>query len=344
VFTSEVYDPNSSDDFMSYGSSRWVSPFTFMGIRATMTDRFRDPLAAAGRSFQAAEDGPQETLFLAFRVERDGRVEVRPSFHLPSRPRPADRAPVADVGCELLDAGGAVLHFQRCRLRGSHVDPDGPHVDFREALPWFDEVAEIRFLRNREVLHVHPVEDSAPAVELAATELRYSEKPVKLSWTGRHPDRDLTYLVRYSCDDGQTWRVVAANLSQAECRLRQHLLPGGKRCLVQVVASSGIRTSVTQSKPFATPVTPRRATILSADVTAAGPVVLRGGAFSPDFGLGSPGDVTWSSNVDGLLGHGLVLVADLLVTEGVHAITLTAPDGMGGLATATTPVTVTARD
>jgi len=48
--------------------------------------------------------------------------------------------------------------------------------------------------------------------------------------------------------------------------------------------------------------------------------------------------------VDGLLGHGLVLVADRLVTEGLHAITITAPDGMGGLATATAPITVTARD
>jgi hypothetical protein len=344
VYTSEVYDPNSSTDFMSTPDAiRWVSPHTWSGIRDAM-ERFADPLGAAGRSFQAAEDGPREMLFLAFRVERDGHVEVRPSFHLPSRPRRADRNPVADVACELLDAGGAVLHFQRCRLRGAHVDPDGPHIDFREALPWFDEVAAIRFLRNREVLHVHPVEESAPELELPAAELRYSEKPVKLSWAGRHPDRDLTYLVRYSCDDGQTWRVVAANLSQAECRLRQRMLPGGKRCLVQVVASSGIRTSVTQSKPFAAPQTPRQATILSADVTAAGRVLLRGGAFSPDFGLGSPDDVTWSSNVDGLLGHGLVLVADRLVTEGVHAITLTVPDGMGGLATATTPVTVTARD
>jgi hypothetical protein len=92
---------------------------------------------------------------------------------------------VADVACELLDARGAVLHFRRCRLRGAHVDPDGPHVDFREALPWFDEIAAIRFLRNREVLHVHQVEESAPTVELPAAELRYSDKPVTLSWAGR---------------------------------------------------------------------------------------------------------------------------------------------------------------
>ncbi len=314
-----------------------------MGIRGAMTDRFRERLVS-GRSLQDVENELRETLFLAFRVGRDGRVEMRPSFHLPSRLRSSDRALLADVACELLDADGAVLHFQRCRLRGSHADPDGPHIDFREAMPWFNQVAQIRFSRNREVLHAHVVEESAPIVELLAPEMEYSAEPTTLSWVGRHPDRDLTYMVRYSRDDGQTWRVVAANLSQAQCRLRQDLLPGGKRCLVQVVASSGIRTSVIQSKPFEAPVTPRQATILSADVTAAGRVVLRGGAFSPDFGLGSPDDVTWTSNVDGLLGRGLVLVADRLVTPGLHAITLTAPDGEGGLATTTTAVKITASD
>jgi hypothetical protein len=110
---------------------------------------------------------------------------------------------------------------------------------------------------------------------------------------------------------------------------------------VQVVASSGIRTTVAESKPFAVPLTPRKATILSAEASASGQVVLRGGAFSPDFGLGAPEDVTWSSNVDGLLGYGFMLVADRLTTEGLHVITLAAPDGLGDLATASTSVTVT---
>jgi hypothetical protein len=337
VVTSEVYDPTYVADFMSYDWDRWVSPFTYMGIRDTMFNRFRDRTAA--RSFQLTDDVRQETLFLSFRVQRDGTVQVRPGFHLPARPQPIDRSPLADVSCELLDADGEVLMFHRCRLRGSHLDPNGPHIDFREALLWRDEAIAIRFLRDKQVLHVHSVEESAPVVELSADEISYSEKPVTLSWAGRHSDRELTYLVRYSNDAGQTWRVVAANLSQSECRLRQRTLPGGERCLVQVVASSGIRTSVAQSKPFVVPVTPRKATILSAE-TSTGQVVLRGGAFSPDFGLGAPQDVAWSSNLDGLLGHGFALVADRLTTQGLHVITLTAPDGLGGVATASTSVTV----
>jgi hypothetical protein len=339
VVTSEVYDPTYVYDFMSYESDRWISPYTYMGIRETMTDRFRD--RSATRSFQVTDDARRETLFLSFRVKRDGTVDLRPSFHLPARPQPVDRNPLADVSCELLDADGEVLVFHRCHLRGSHVDPEGPHVDFHEALPWANEAAAIRFLRDNEVLHIHPIEQAAPVIKFPQAEVRYSEQPVTLRWTGRHRERELTYLVRYSSDAGQTWRLVAANLSRAECQLHQRSLPGGERCLVQVVASSGIRTTVAESKPFAVPLTPRKATILSAETSASGQVVLRGGAFSPDFGLGAPQDVTWNSNVDGLLGYGFALVADRLTTEGLHVITLTAPDGLGGLATASTPVTMT---
>ena len=64
VVTSEVYDPNSSDDFMSYGENKWVSPFTYIGIRNTMIDRFCDPLAAGNRSFQPAEDASGDALSL----------------------------------------------------------------------------------------------------------------------------------------------------------------------------------------------------------------------------------------------------------------------------------------
>jgi hypothetical protein len=339
VVTSEVYDPTYVYDFMSYESDRWVSPYTYMGIRETMADRFRD--RSATRPFRVADDARRETLFLSFRVERDGTVDVGPSFHLPARPQPIDRSPLANVSCELLDAGGEVLVFHRCCLRGSHVDPDGPHVDFHEALPWLNDAAAIRFLRDKEVLLVHPIEGSAPVVEFLQAEVRYSEQPVILRWAGRHPERELTYLVRYSNDAGQTWRLVGVDLGREECQLHQRSLPGGDRCCVQVVASSGIRTTVAESKSFAVPLTPRKATILSAEASASGQVVLRGGAFSPDFGLGAPEDVTWSSNVDGLLGYGFMLVADRLTTEGLHVITLTAPDGLGDLATASTSVTVT---
>ncbi|TDO34743.1 hypothetical protein EV643_126103 [Kribbella sp. VKM Ac-2527] len=349
VVTSEVYDPNTSHDFMSYGSDRWVSPHTYVGLRNEIVERFSDASFAglADGRFSPSGDPSQETLFLSFRVNRDGSVEVHPSFHLPARAQPPDHTSTSDVSCELLDGKGQVLGFHRCRARGSHVDPDGPHIDFHEAIPWVDEATAIRFLRNKEVLHLHDIEALAPTVKLPASGLRSSEQRLTLKWEGHHPERAVTYLVRYSRDAGRTWRVVAVNSSKSECVLRQRQLPGGEQCLLQVVASSGIRTHVAQTKPFSVPSEPRSATILSpkstSETTSTGQALLRGGAFSSDYGLGAPEDVVWSSNVDGVLGRGFELIADGL-SEGAHTITLTAPDGQGGVATASAVLRVVLPD
>jgi hypothetical protein len=206
IVTSEVYDPSTSTDFMSYGSHRWVSPYTYMGLRNDIIAKFGDTSFArsADRRFERMTDDPQqETLFLSFRVTRDGGVELHPSFHLLARRQRPDQTTMSSVSCELLDGNGQVLSFHRCHLRGSHVDPDGPYIDFHEAIPWVDQAAAIRVLRNNEVLHAHDIETQAPAVRLPASGVRSSAQRVTLKWEGHHPDRALTYLIRYSRDDGR---------------------------------------------------------------------------------------------------------------------------------------------
>jgi hypothetical protein len=153
-------------------------------------------------------------------------------------------------------------------------------------------------------------------------------------------------MLRYSHDGGKTWRALVANLHHTRCPVHPSRLPGGDQCLFQVVASSGIRTAVAESEPFAAPTKRRIASILSpeprTEVPEGSPLVFRGGAYSPDFGLGEMGDVLWSSNLDGLLGRGFELVTEDL-TAGVHAITLTVPDGLGGTTTAHVSIRVTSQ-
>jgi hypothetical protein len=104
---------------------------------------------------------------------------------------------------------------------------------------------------------------------------------------------------------------------------------------------------VTQSEPFAVPRTARKAFILSPEprmeVSEGDQVLLRGGAFSPDFGLGDAEDAVWSSKLDGALGRGFELVAQDL-SPGFHTIELTMPDGVDGVATAQVSLRVTPRE
>jgi hypothetical protein len=341
VSTSTVYDPATYFDFMTYCGNRWISPFTYMGLRAGMVERFSEPSLA-----RMAEEAQRETLFLNFRMHRDGAVEVRPSFHLPKAIEPIELGWPSETSCELLDRDGEVLEFHPCGQGDPHQDSDGPYLDFHEAVPWVTGASSIRFLRNGDVVHVHEIEKTPPDVEFRGPKFQYRAERTSVEWTGRHPERELTYMLRYSHDGGQTWRALSANRHDTTWPVYPHLLPGGDRCLFQVVASSGIRTSVAESEPFAAPMKPRIASILPLEpgdeVPEGEPVLLRGGAYSPDFGLGDMDDTVWSSSLDGILGRGLELVAEHL-SAGRHDITLAVFDGMGGTARAGVSVRVTGR-
>jgi hypothetical protein len=341
VSTSNVLDPAVYRDFMSYCALRWVSPYTYMALREAITERFGD---LARRAF--IEDRTRELLFLNFRLHRDGAVEVRPSFHLRKRANRAGERPPSDISCELLSPEGEVLVFHRCGLNEPFEDPDRAHVDFHETLPWAENAASIRFLRNRDVLHVHEIERTSPQLEGPSHQLR-GDEPMNLQWSGSHPEKDLRYLVRYSNDDGERWSTVAANLREPACRINPTLLAGGEACRLEVVASSGVRTSVATADRFQLPLKRRKAHILAPDPGTEVPqgtqVLFRGGGFSSDFGLADMEDVIWRSDLDGMLGRGLELAAELGST-GLHTITVTVPDGVDGIVTARTSLRVTARE
>lgn len=95
------------------------------------------------------------------------------------------------------------------------------------------------------------------------------------------------------------------------------------------------------------PVKPRRAHILSpagdAQLSAGQALILRGGGYSPDFGLGSPDAARWTSSIDGVLGRGFEMLAKGQST-GTHQVSLEVPDGLGGTSQARTVVTVQAQD
>ena len=124
------------------------------------------------------------------------------------------------------------------------------------------------------------------------------------------------------------------------------LLPGGERCRLQVVASSGIRTAVAQTPPFAVAVKPVRAHILSPTngmiIEEGERLDLRGIGFSPDFGTTDFEDMVWNSHRDGLLDVGYETVVSNL-SPGRHRLELTVLDGFGGESIARVTVEVRAK-
>ena len=116
--------------------------------------------------------------------------------------------------------------------------------------------------------------------------------------------------------------------------------------MFQVLASSGVRTAIAETRPFSLPQKPRRAYILSpqADslITEGEPLTFRGGGFSSDFGRTDLHEGVWGIVKGEVLGTGFEFVTRALPV-GRHEIKLTVPDGVGGIVSTSSYVEVRAR-
>jgi len=231
-----------------------------------------------------------------------------------------------------------VLSSHRCHEHNPYQEIDGPFVDFSEVLPWSDEATGLAFVRDGKVVHKIDVEKHHHDIELGDLHrVERSGDLARLKWKTRSHDGPQHTMVRYSHDDGRTWQALAAGLTDSNHLVNLAVLPGGERCRLQVIVSSGLRSAVATTEPFAVARKPRQAHLCAphdGQVFRAGaPVTLIGSGYSPDGGTCEINDVAWHSNLDGCLGTGVHVVRDDL-RPGTHRITLSMPDGARGEATA----------
>ena len=338
-----VFNPHNTFDFMSWCRPVWVSPYTYMGLKNAIVTSVPSPQVERAE----VRDVPRDYLYLIFRVHRDDRVELLIGFHLYGPAPGLDTGVLSSVWCDLIGPDGEIVASRRCH-QDPHQSPDDPYMDFHETLPWDPAVKAIAFRREREVIYTYDVEEAPPSISIEAPKaIERRTGMVRVEWTAEvPPGTSVWYMLRYSNDDGESWRAVAAGLTELHYDVDLNLLPGGERCRLQVVASSGIRTAVADTLPFAVAVKPVQARILSpADGTVIGEgerLELRGIGFSPDFGTTTFEDMVWSSHRDGLLDVGYdTVVANL--SPGRHRLELRVPDGLGGESIAKVAVEVRAK-
>lgn len=112
-------------------------------------------------------------------------------------------------------------------------------------------------------------------------------------------------------------------------------MPGGDRCVLQVLATEGIRTGEARTPPFRTPRKSPKLFIASPADGAAfkrGDVVtLVGEGFSPDSGSVAGKSLVWHSDRAGTLGRGHQLRLRSLGT-GRHRISLSTSDAKDSVA------------
>lgn len=335
-----LFDPNAAHDFMSYFDGDdvpypphiWISPHNY-------TKLLRNILDSDGTGdFTVSVTVVPSAMMLNFRLYRDGRVELQPSWRVTQVPPQSAPPSALPVRLDLLGHDGEVRDSRRCHLHTGNNDPDGVFVDFHELVPWSDDIAGFAVVRDGRVLATVKNDGRPPRVELR--ELRRVSRGADLAqlhWSVDAGEAPHAALVRYTNDDGRTYHALAAGLSVAEHVVNLALLPGGERCRLEVTVASGLHSVTVQTPPFKVALKPRTARIVSPrdgqQFARGAPVVLLGAGHSPDGGVCAPDEVAWHSNIEGFLGSGHHLICDEL-RPGLHHITASLPDGQHGQANA----------
>lgn len=254
-----------------------------------------------------------------------------------------------------LDEGG-------CALETDSGEPMAPIVGFLAVVPVFEAAQVDRVdVINPAISAEGPAvqllrSQSAPQIEFTSpSESTLNEAELTVAWIGSDADGDdIHYTLRYS-PNGENMVPLLTSVTRTDFTVDLSQLPG----LVdgvgyfELFASDGLNTTVIRTDPLTSGseqlglgTNPPWVEVVSPDSGASflksATVILHSSGWDLEDRLIDGSSLTWSSDLDGVLGTGrLVALSDLSV--GTHVISVTATDSSLLMTTDTTTVTIVDR-
>lgn len=266
------------------------------------------------------------------RLYPDGRLRLRPCY-LAERPPWQDREGAGDglLELELLTGDGGLLGrhplraYPVCALGGG-----SRALAVRGWVPFHPDTRALRILHRGRVVHEQRRSPEPPRVEIGEAPEGLAEGRVRIAWRaapgGAAP---LQFFLRYSADGGRRWQRIGWRTEAHEAVVDVDDLPGGEECLVAVVATDGIDTTVAESRPFAVAPKPCQAIVIApvdgSEVADGVAVELMGHGWWLEEARAEREALEWTSSLDGPLGRGPRL--EVRLSAGEHRITLAAGAG-----------------
>ena len=164
------------------------------------------------------------------------------------------------------------------------------------------------------------------------------------SWAGSDPDGDdLSYMVQYSADGGANYETIAVDYGPSSLVVDRDFVAGSATARVRVTVSDGTRSATAESPVFTVALKPPEVFIHSpADGDGSDgfdSLILDSTAYDPEDGSLDASAIQWSSDIDGNLGSGgLVVITTDDLTAGSHVLAATATDSSGVTGSATVSV------
>jgi hypothetical protein len=336
-------------DVMTYCDYQWISDKTYEGLMSTFQNTLPDPsqpdaaainlsdrLGITGYLYPASQTGVLNPSLQYFQVpDSEPRlpgpyvIVLRDPVGLelaryPFTPDVVDDypSPGADPAEPMLQISELVPYVAQT----AWVDIEGP-----DGQAWVSRLAGLN-LPAVQILSPLPGEN----IDIV---------DMDVSWNATDSDGDpVTVNVEYSPDNGATWNVVGLFLEGNQAVIPADNLPTSNQALVRLVASDGIHSTTTvmagaffvpNHQPTVEISNPQNGVVIASDQT----LTLEGFAYDYDLGYLDDAYLTWSSDINGVLGSGATLALSGL-SAAYHTITLNVDDGQGGTASASVDVSV----
>jgi hypothetical protein len=250
-----------------------------------------------------------------------GEMQLEPGFVIEAEKASGD----GEVTVEALDRGGQALATTQvplvvpCGYAAANGAEHPPAVavglvDFPEKASGLRVIYDGRAVLEREA----PRPGGEPKVEWP-TAIEGAEVTVR--W-GARADGAIASLA-YSDDGGETWSPLSLPGTDEAITFDARGLPGGKRCLLELVASDGFHTTRSRSPEYQVEQKGWQLWVLSpapgATFRTGSTVLLAAQAFHLEERQPASDPIVWTSSRDGGLGEGAQVPATL--SAGEHTIT-----------------------
>lgn len=331
----KVIAPFSAADFMTYctrvqgaNNKAWVSDYTYRALFTWLRDAF-----SAHQTVTATTDRANSNYYALSGIVNTATMSATINTVLKlDEVDNASQATTGDYAVVLENARREAIMTQPFALRESHRTSDV--ASFGVVVPATEGATRILIRHGEQSLANRTISANAPTVTLLTPNggENYTDT-VDITWSASDADGDtLRYFVQFSADDGATWQAVAVGLTQTQLRLDLTELAGGEQTRIRVLATDGANTGMDASdQPFTVATKPPTATLLSPESGAVlepdTPHLLQSTGFDAEDGPLPFDHFSWSSDIDGPLGQGRQLFAQL--SPGHHSLTVTAEDADG---------------
>ncbi len=343
-------------DLMGYQSPKWPASKTWNHYYNDLRNQYPSPdwpFCSYGEL--SALSAPEDILIVSGTSARESMTATLTSSLTPSDLLPPKKLAellepqTGDSQLNLLDAAGQTLaSYTVERVLAYEQGEGGTKASgwvFGIGVPVPEGLAAIEAVGPDGVLATKTLSVHAPEVTITSPNGGESiGDPFVIRWDASdEDDDDLTYMVQYSADAGEDWKVLVTNAFTTTYTTTVASLAGGTESLIRVIANDGVLTGFDESDaPFQVPRQAPIAFIYTADGKRFGtdpPLVLQGGGMDNEDGYLQGEALTWTvpGQVTDKPGDSLTLFN---VPPGKYKAILTATDSDGVSSTASIQFTV----